>query len=43
MALKLNRNRVRERADRLHASVVVPEDGEIGIEEFVGLADRNLK
>lgn len=39
--LERNRDGVSQRADRLLATVLVREHGELGIEQFVGLADRD--
>ena len=43
MALELGRDGVREGADGLRAGLVVRVDGEVGVEEVVGLADGDLK
>ena len=43
VALELSRDRVREGADGLEARVLVLEDGEVGVEELVGLADGDLE
>ena len=43
VALELGRDGVREGADGLRAGLVVRVDGEVGVEEVVGLADGDLK